>query len=110
MNRRGFLTSLIGGVIAVGVAPNILAGAGRKWIKAKSGLYIVNPDWVNAPFELTWVFSKDALKGYVIDGRFGPEPHQLFPNTEDQLIVNDPYPRRFLDADMEHEVPVFKYA
>jgi hypothetical protein len=114
MNRRGFLTSLIGGVLAAGVAPNILAGAGRKWVKAKSGLYIINPDWVNAPFELGFIASP-GMANFMVKQPNGLWSFRGFSIQHDGKlemlpIEQDPYPRRFLDANMEREVYPLKYA
>lgn len=114
MNRRGFLTSLIGGVLAAGVAPNILAGAGRKWVKAKSGMFVPNPDWVNAPFELGFVASPQMARFMVKqpNGLFSFRAFQINHDGTMEMMPSeqDPYPRRFLDANMEHEVHPFKYA
>jgi hypothetical protein len=79
MNRRHFLSSLLAGVIA----PAVLPGAGRHWVKSANSEIltrpraILNPAWVNAPFEVTLLWEA---------------------GTPQELRVYDPYPQRFLDA------------
>ncbi len=54
MNRRGFLR-------AVGLAAasfTILPGATtyvRRWKPSRAGLYLPNPEWVNAEYEMAWM-------------------------------------------------------
>ena len=54
MKRRDFFGKL--GVLAAGfsVLPSAMTYARANWKVTKSGLWRVNPDWVNAPYE--WYF------------------------------------------------------
>lgn len=49
MNRRGFLASLLAGV----VAPAFLPGTGRMW-KRTEELWVLNPDYIALPDEALW--------------------------------------------------------
>lgn len=51
MNRRNFIR----GLLAAGASFTILPGAGRKWVN-QSGVWIINPDYVNAPIEIGFTF------------------------------------------------------
>lgn len=41
-------------MLTAAVGAMILPGAGRKWVKQTSGLYGINPAWINAPFEVSF--------------------------------------------------------
>lgn len=64
MNRRGFLKSL-GLALGVAVAPQVLlsrAPDAFKWKRASSGVWVLNPEWVNAPYEIGyWIVEPGKL-------------------------------------------------
>lgn len=49
MKRRSFLR----GIITACVAPQLLVDCGFKW-KRTEAMWIPNPDWVKAPYELVF--------------------------------------------------------
>ena len=54
MNRRGFFKSLGLAIGVAAVAPAVLiprASDAFKWKRA-SGIWVLNPEWVNAPYEI----------------------------------------------------------
>lgn len=65
MNRRSFITTLLAGC----VAPLILPGAGRNW-KKSGALYVPNPMWQNAEYEVSFILFGNEGKQY----NFGPQP------------------------------------
>lgn len=103
-DRRAFLKTLLGGAVAAAVAPQFLAGAGRKWLKRKSGVFIPNPAYENAPFEIRWVFHRSP---HIMDGLVFKRSENPPLIKDGQLIVEDPWPWRYLDADCQ--IPVNPY-
>lgn len=104
MNRRSFIGSLIAGV----VAPAFLPGAGRKWIKTESGILkpkraIINPEWVNAPFEFVFYWDKTAYTT-LLHPTSTPTPETL----EGFKTVQDPWPVRCAQ-DGKTVIPPFIY-
>lgn len=59
MNRRNFLR----GVIIAGASFNILPGAGRIW-KAQRPDLVVNPAWVEAPYEVSFLTLPESNLDY----------------------------------------------
>lgn len=92
MNRRSFIKSML----AAAVAPMALKGAGRAW-KRTEELWIPNPDYVNAPIEMSWIWSPELEK---VNGVFRLKEQPL---PEGHL--KDPYPLRFNTADMQNPIP-----
>lgn len=62
MNRRGFLKGL-GGILAACAAPQALVGQDFKWklVRRRSGLIVINPEYVNAPYEYAFLVGPGAL-------------------------------------------------
>lgn len=82
MNRRGFLRSV--GLAAASFA--ILPGAStyvRSWKPTKAGLYLPNPDWINAEYELVWM--SQPMYAHLPDSRILPILH-----------LREPIPVRFV--------------
>lgn len=63
MNRRSFLT----GILKAGVSAMILPSAltySRNWkIESNSNIFIPNPNWVCAQYELSWQMCSGVLIG-----------------------------------------------
>lgn len=55
MNRRSFLTTMLKGATACMALPSALTYA-RAWKRTET-LWVVNPEWENAPFELGYHFA-----------------------------------------------------
>jgi hypothetical protein len=57
MNTRSFLKS----ILVAAVAPTILLPALKdsyKWVRPNTNsLYVINPDWINAEYELAFVYA-----------------------------------------------------
>jgi len=64
-SRRSFLATML----AAGTASLFLPGAGRHWKRSREGLYVPNPDYQNAPFEVSFILYNDQRKW-----NFGPLP------------------------------------
>lgn len=66
MNRRSFLTGIIAAGISAAILPSALTYE-RTWKKTAQGLYVLNPDWVNAPYEIRWlVTDKNLFEAVVV--------------------------------------------
>ena len=60
--RRSFLSKLALGVAGFTILPAATTYA-RSWKKTEAGLYAVNPDWVDAPYEMTMMYSTKDFNG-----------------------------------------------
>lgn len=65
MNRRGFLT----GMLKAGVAAAFLPGAGRLW-KRSEDIWVPNPEYVNAPYEVCFLMYGDTIKTFPYPKRY----------------------------------------
>lgn len=88
MNTRSFLKSLL----VAAVAPQVLAAVAKdrcRWTKTISGLYVINPAWVTAKYELTYIgceslgyrellrpWEEESLK-LPYSARFNEVPHDM---------------------------------
>lgn len=55
MNRRGFFKTLATAVAGFSILPAATTYTRAPWKKsAGSGIWIVNPEWLNAPYEVTF--------------------------------------------------------
>lgn len=69
MNRRSFLSSFLKSAAVAIAAPQILThGFNLKRIvvpTAQESIAILNPDWANAPYEISVIWHKHAVKAIV---------------------------------------------
>jgi hypothetical protein len=54
MNRRGFLKGALAGLAANIFVPR--ATDAFKWKRRASGIWVVNPEWVKAPYEIHYYY------------------------------------------------------
>lgn len=117
MNRRGFLGGLVkgvAGIAACAVAPQVLTGQEFKWKVARkeTGVLVatLNPEWVNAPYEVLFFFSPDLVHINPVTVPTGTDPdHAALPPelaSERGFIYrsDDAYPLR-IAADGSHPTP-----
>lgn len=101
MNRRSFLSGLLKGAIAAAAAPQIIThGLGLK-IPTYREIAMINPEYVNAPFEMRFIWDKNAMQ--MINGILVPKDSEVdFPG-----MIRDPYPMRFSTEDAQNPIPPF---
>lgn len=90
MNRRGFFGSLARGVAAIAILPAATTYARSRWQSVALGKRVswrVNPEWINAPYEMDFALKPDSFlpccgpdgfpMRFVLDsnGLFVPVPH-----------------------------------
>lgn len=54
MNRRQFFKSLATVIAGFSILPSAVTYSRAAW-KKSSNLWVVNPEWINAPYEFSWV-------------------------------------------------------
>ncbi len=69
MNRRSFFTKLGLAAVSLAILPAATTYA-RNWKKAQD-LWVPNPAWVDAPYEVTWVAGVD-MQAPLFDEAFLP--------------------------------------
>ncbi len=89
MTTRSFIKSML----MVGIAPTILTSVAAdkfKWKPTSSGLVVLNPEWLDAPYEIIW-FSGFGQSYY-------PQLHvrgnDVKFHTANQHLFKEPYPMR----------------
>ena len=113
MNRRGFLSALLTGV----VAPAFLPGAGRKWITDKTTqltvpdkrIIMLNPEYVNAPFEFSFFYSENTFNA-LLQNRMEAMCETGTTQMPNGIVIKDPYPIRTRDAEGKQVISPFIYA
>lgn len=61
-NRRGFLKSMLAAAVGASILVPTFSDA-HKWKRsAKTGLWVLNPEYVNAPYEVRFLFNPAALE------------------------------------------------
>ena len=111
MNRRSFFKTLAVAAAGFSVLPSATTYARAKWVKqASSGIYVVNPAWVNAPYEVAWfvcgdpkTITKENMCGYIFpkDDYFTRYPI----GPEGSFRVQELRPVRFDSLDMKNPIP-----
>ena len=100
MNRRSFLTSL-GLIIAAASAPGLLlprASDHARWKKSASQvLYVPNPEYVSAPYEMTFLWDVNTAMLFEREGCI----------LSSDARWPDKYPPRFDDVEMKRPVAPF---
>ena len=76
MNRRDFIRASATALLGF----TILPGAGRVWKARRDVRWIVNPAWVNAPFEMVFIWSPRRYPAVQGCG---------------EIVFDDPWPCRF---------------
>lgn len=62
MNRRSFLTNIAVAAAAFTILPSASTYQ-RNWVKTRpNGLWVINPEWVNAEYEVAFVALESGLK------------------------------------------------
>lgn len=99
MNRRTFFNSIARVAAAASLSPNIFIPKFEpvKWKVTRPGYYrfILNPEWVNAPYEFGYHMHESI-------GRFAPPPG-FFANMPERM-----FPYRFNSPDTDPIPPVLK--
>lgn len=90
MNRRSFLASLA----AAAAAPQVLIATATdafRWKKTVEGLWVLNPEWVNAPYELLILseLRPDGFNKTFLHHRWNAIPENC------NIILKDAYPLRY---------------
>jgi hypothetical protein len=88
MNRRSFLSGIFKGAVAIAVAPQIVTHGLHLRKRLIEPAFIVNPEWVDAPYEVGTLWLHNAEHTiYTFTGRewlpifesnthFFPEPYR----------------------------------
>lgn len=86
-SRRSFFAQLAVAVAGTVVAPSILARCAPdafKWRKTTHGLYVVNPEWLTAEYEIRFLFEPGMLTPCLMSregdsaASYSPKPGQRF--------------------------------
>lgn len=100
MNRRSFFKNLAIGAATFSILPAATTYE-RIWKKASSGLYVLNPLWVNAPLEVRLILNPKIpsvqFGGIVMDRRSVPENSDL---GDGFRVVQYAYPIRGYHTDI----------
>jgi hypothetical protein len=103
VNRRSFFSSLATIGAAVTLAPNVFLPrfATPRWKRTRQ-LWVINPEWVNAPYEYVFTLFGSYLvkRPRALDGSFLPIPLDFGKGPR----IYDTYPVRMTDA-QEHPSP-----
>lgn len=57
--RRSFFSTLALGLTGAIIAPSLLLSKSDdrfKWKRAASGVWVINPDYINAPYEIAFIY------------------------------------------------------
>lgn len=109
MNRRGFFKTLATAAAGFAILPAATTYARTPWKRlAGSDIYVINPEWVNAPYEMYFLVEDSGL----LSPRavIAPSTLSIFDRstagwTEGKKIIAEYYPMRFINIDGEF-VPV----
>lgn len=97
MNRRNFLKSLATAAAAFAILPSATSYTRAPWKKvAGSGIYVVNPEWLNAPYEIAFMFAPgpvEECRHSIVPVYFSREG-QEFPELPGHFRLKDPFPIR----------------
>lgn len=113
MNRRSFFKTLAVAAAGFSVLPSATTYARAKWVKqASSGIYVVNPAWVNAPYEVAWftfegdpkTITREDMCGYIFPKEAG-EVTRYPIGPEGAFRVQEMRPLRFDSLDMKNPIP-----
>jgi hypothetical protein len=107
MNRRSFLSGLFKGAVAVAVAPQIVTHGLhlRKRLIEPARIVIINPEWLDAPYEVRFFHGTDFSQIKDIKTCMFSRI-QIMQN--DDAFIHDSTPLRFKlgkDGDFEHVTP-----
>jgi hypothetical protein len=96
LDRRSFFKSFALAVTGAVVAPSVFiprAGDHHQWVSRKSGLLILNPEWVNAQYEVVfWAHMAEVSPG--VFKRFGdpvPQSVRVAIGKQAGRIIDDLY-------------------
>lgn len=95
MNRRGFFSSLARGLAAISILPAATTYARSRWVATtdprgrwvrrkdflRTGAWELNPEWVNAPYEMRFRLAKGVW--------------QRVDDIDGIHCIADPYPMRY---------------
>lgn len=86
MNRRNFFKTLATVAAGFSILPAATTYARAPWRKAMgSGIYILNPEWKNAPYEWVWR-GLDGAIGASLRESMLPVRFRMLPMTEENLV------------------------
>lgn len=80
MNRRNFLGKLLVGAAAFAILPSATTYA-RSWKPLGSGILVPNPEWVNAPFEIRFMWNPAVYDAKFLEG-YQTAPIARYKRTE----------------------------
>ena len=107
VSRRNFLHSLGAAVATFAILPSASTYT-RNWKRTDSGLYILNPEYLNAPYEVSFIVGANVVP--IVWQRCLGE-HQL-PNIAG-TVIREKYPKRFKSMDDFHagkSIPIMRPA
>jgi hypothetical protein len=99
IDRRSFFKN----ILVAAVAPSLLLSISPdkfKWKRqASSGIYVINPEWVNAPYEICFVGSPSAgfrdITPVILPRAERYAKEKLLYGTD--LVISDAYPVRLMN-------------
>lgn len=77
-SRRSFLASILRAGVSALILPSVVTYARTKWQKEK-GLYLPNPDYINAPYE----------DKFITIGDFPPPVPFIIPTVQEYFIAQN---------------------
>ena len=107
MNRRGFFKTLSAAVATFAILPSATT-YGRKWVK-QGEIYVPNPAYFNARYEIKWFVRGDSVIGDPIQPIIHNRMFEPFLPTGDTKFVEEECPLRFEfqeDAMLGKNVPM----
>lgn len=99
MNRRTFFKSLAIAAAGFSILPSATS-YDRKWAKANSDLWVPNPEYFNAPYEIAFISYEGSLSGLLIDRE---RDNSL---KERPGFIRDEFPLRFRTKEIKDPIPV----
>ena len=105
MNRRSFFKTLATAAAAFTILPSAVT-YGRTWAKkTSSGIYVVNPAWVNAPYEVGFYFQ--PYEKFLHPIVFQKGAGEVIRNPmEGRYRIDEPWPIRFASVPIEGLKPI----
>jgi hypothetical protein len=118
MNRRSFFKSLATAAAGFAILPSAATYTRAPWKKVASGIWVVNPDYINAEYEIS-CFVNEASKTFYKDGMADVYIALRNRNLEiehevpkDLRFINDPWPVRYHNKEdallPDKNIPPFK--